>query len=42
MLRTSALVATMSLVGLLASPASAQPVFDNMKCYKIRDSQPRK
>ena len=39
MSRTSALVTTMSLVGLLVSPARAQPVFDNMKCYKIRDAQ---
>jgi hypothetical protein len=42
MLRTSviiAAIAAMGVVGLLASPASSQPVFDNMKCYKIRDSQ---
>jgi hypothetical protein len=42
MLRTSAIAATVSLVGLLAGAAGAQPVFDNMKCYKIQDSQPRK
>jgi hypothetical protein len=42
MLRTKTIVATTILAGLLASPARSQPVFDNMKCYKIRDSQPGK
>ena len=42
MSRTRALLATISMAGLLASTAGAQTVFDNMKCYKIRDPQARK
>ncbi len=34
--------AACGMVVLLAGPASAQSLFDQMKCYKIRDSQPGK
>ena len=41
MLRTIAFAATCAAaIGLVALPVAAQPVFDNMKCYKIRDSAP--
>ena len=34
--------ASVLVIGLIVTRASAQPVFDNMKCYKIRDPQPGK
>ena len=42
MLRTIALAATCAAIGLVAAPVAAQPVFDNMKCYKIKDNAPGK
>ena len=37
-----AIAAAMAVIGLVARPAAAQPMFDNMKCYKINDNAPRK
>jgi len=42
MSRTIVIAATLAAIGLVAAPATAQTVFDNMKCYKIRDTQPGK
>src|SRR5262245_61652321 len=33
------IVASLALAVVFAAGASAQPIFDNMKCYKIRDPQ---
>ena len=42
MSRTIVIAVTCAAIGLVVAPAVAQPVFDNMKCYKIKDEQPGK
>jgi len=42
MSRTIVVAATLAAIGLVAAPAGAQTIFDNLKCYKIRDTQPGK
>jgi hypothetical protein len=40
--KTIRAAAALGLSVVLASPAGAQTIFDQMKCYKIRDAQPSK
>ena len=37
--RALSIAASLALIALVVRPAVAQPVFDNLKCYKIRDPQ---
>jgi hypothetical protein len=41
-MKKSTILAIAAVAISLASAAVAQPVFDNMKCYRIRDTQPGK